>query len=93
MAGRAVEAVEAFQGFLQEMLDKARTAKQTHNLEPALARSDFVDILKKADSIGYLAKPAEGSRSYRYAVIETAVRAVFNELLVSGSPNPEYELI
>lgn len=93
MVGHAVDAVEVFQVLLQEMLDKANTAKQTHDLEPALARSDLIDILKKVDSIDYLARPAEGNKSYRYAVIETAVRAVFNVFLVSESPNLKDEVI
>ncbi len=86
MAGHAVEAVEAFQGLLQEMLDKARATKQTVTIEPPLARSDFTDLLQRVQSIEHLGQPLESNKSFRYAVIETAVRGVFNDLLVSHSP-------
>ena len=83
-----METVETFQGFLQEMLEKAGVVKQTNKLEPALARSEFKGLLQRVGSIELFERPIEASKSFRYAVIETAVRGVFNELLVSDH---EYE--
>lgn len=85
MTDHAVKAVEAFQGILQDMLDKARATKQTVTIEPPLVRSDFTDLLQRIQSIENLSQPLERNKSFRYAVIETAVRDVFNKLLVSHS--------
>jgi hypothetical protein len=88
MAGHAVEAVEVFHGLLQEMLDKARASKQTDTIEPPLARSDLTELLRRVESIEHLSTLAEANKSFRYAVIETAIRSVFNDMLVSDSPDP-----
>jgi len=88
MASHAVEAVEVFHGLLQEMLDKARLSKQTDTIEPPLARADLSQLLQKVDSIEHFSTPLEANKSFRYAVIETAIRSVFNDLLVSDSPSP-----
>jgi|SRR5450432_1918698 hypothetical protein len=86
MASHAVESVEAFQGLLQEMLHKARAAKQTDTIEPPIARSDITELVLRVEDIEHMSKALEVNKSFRYAVIETAVRGVFNDLLVSESP-------
>ena len=86
MAGHAVEAVKVFHGLLQEMLDQARVSKQTETIEPPLARADFIQHLQRVESIDQFSKPLEANKSFRYAIIETAIRSVFNNLLVSHSP-------
>jgi hypothetical protein len=83
-----VPAVQAFQGLLQEMLDKARAAKQTDTIEPPLTRADLSQLLQRVESIEQFSTSLEANKSFRYAVIETAIRGVFNELLVSDSPDP-----
>jgi hypothetical protein len=88
MARHAVEAVEVFHGLLQEMLDKARASKQTDAIEPPLARADLIQLLQRVESIEHFSIPLEANKSFRYAVIETAIRSVFNDLLVSHSPEP-----
>jgi hypothetical protein len=88
MAGHAVQAVDVFHGLLQEMLDKAGAAKQTDTIEPPLARADLAQLLQRVESIEHLSTSLEANKSFRYAVIETAIRGVFNELLVSDSPDP-----
>jgi len=88
MARYAVEAVEVFHGLLQEMLDKARALKQTDAIEPPLARADLIQLLQRVESIEHFSTPLEANKSFRYAVIETAIRSVFNDLLVSDSPEP-----
>jgi len=88
MASHAVEAVEVFHGLLQEMLFKARASKQTDKIEPPLARADLSQLVQRVDSIEHFSTPLEANKSFRYAVIETAIRSVFNDLLVSDSPYP-----
>jgi THO complex subunit 1 len=83
MAGHSVEAVEVFKGVLRDMLDRARTAKHVDTIEPAVAKSDFTDLLQRIDSSDHLVRSTETKRSSRFAVIETAVRDIFNVLLVS----------
>lgn len=89
MARHAVEAVEVFHGLLLEMLEKARDSKQTNAIEPPLARADLIQLLQRVDSIERFSTSQDANKSYRYAVIETAIRSVFNNLLVSDSPNLE----
>lgn len=78
-----MEAVEVFKGLLREILDRARTIKHGDSIEPALAKSDFKDLFQRMDSSDNLVKSTETKRSTRYAVIETAVRDIFNISLVS----------
>lgn len=82
-----MQAVEVFHNLLKEMLDKARAAKQTYTIEPPLARADLTQFLQRVESIEHLSTSLEAYKSFRYAVIETAVRSVFNGLLVSDSPD------
>jgi hypothetical protein len=93
MAGHAGETVEVFQELLQEMLEKARTTKQADKIEPALSRPDLNDLLQRVVSIEPFSTPLETNKALRYALIETAVRGVFNEYLVSASPSLEDEPI
>jgi hypothetical protein len=93
MAGHAGETVEVFQELLQEMLEKARTTKQADKIEPALSRPDLNDLLQRVVSIEPFSTPLETNKAVRYALIETAVRGVFNEHLVSASPSLEDEPI
>ena len=88
MAGYAVEAVVVFHGLLQEMLNTARASKQTDTIKPPLARTDLNQLLQRVESIEHFSIPLEANKSFRYAVIETAIRSVFNDLLVSDSPDP-----
>lgn len=83
MAGHGVQAVHDFQELLQQMLLEAEVAKQTDTVEPPLNKADLEDLFVRASSIfPPLASPEIRKRS-QYAVIETAVRDTFNDLLVS----------
>jgi THO complex subunit 1 len=84
MAGHAVEAVEVFKGQLRHLLDRARTTKTTITIEPPLAKSDFNDLLARISPTGPGAKVPDPKKTAQYAVIETAVRDIFNKLLVSA---------
>lgn len=83
MAGHRVPAVDAVGKVLQGMLDKAELVKQT-NLP--LNKSDIGDSFEKIGAIfNHLVSPEAKKRS-QYAVIDTAARDIFNNLLVSFAP-------
>ena len=84
-----MEAVEVFHNLLREMLDRARASKQTDAIEPPLARTDLTQLLQRVESIESFSTPLEANKSFRYAVIETAIRSVFNDFLVSLHQKPE----
>jgi THO complex subunit 1 len=87
MVGHGVPAVDEFGGVLRGMLQRARTKakafKDTNTVEPPLIKSDLTDIFERVDSIFSPAASPELKKRSQYAVIETAVRDAFNNLLVS----------
>jgi THO complex subunit 1 len=83
MAGHAVQAVDDFGGLLLEMLQRAEQQKQTDTVEPPLNKSDFTDLFERVESIFPSTAPPEVKKRGQCAVIETAVRDTFNNLLVS----------
>lgn len=87
-----VSAVGAFGRLLTELLDEASAAKQTTTIEPALAKSDFVNIhdrvsssLTRSKSAGSTENnaPPDTLRSRQFALVETAARDFFSKLIVS----------
>ena len=87
MAGHGVPAVDEFGGLLRVMLRRARpkaeAIKVTNTVEPPLIKSDLTDLFEQVDSIFSPAASPELKKRSQYAVIETAVRDAFNDLLVS----------
>jgi len=83
MAGHGVPAVDAFGELLTEMLERARATKKTDTVEPPLNKADLVDLFEQLDSIFPPSSSPEVKKRSQYAVIETAVRLKFNDLLVS----------
>lgn len=88
MAGYGVPAVGDVGGLLMEMLERAQVVKQTTTVEPPLHKSDIAELFLRFES-----KFPEGSSSEsKKHIIETAVRDIFNNLLVShGSPTRAME--
>ena len=82
MTGHGVEAVRAFTGLLRELLERAHETKQSTTIEPPLVKSHFTELLDRITTIPFGNK-SQGKRVSQYAVIETATRAVFNEIVVS----------
>lgn len=64
---------------LQEMLDKALVVKQTNAIEPPLYKSDLAELFDRIESV-FAGLPSPDSKK---AIIDTAVRDTFNNLLVS----------
>jgi hypothetical protein len=82
MAGHAVEAVDAFKSLLRQLLERAHTTKRATTIEPPLAKPDFTDLLDQIGTIPFGSK-SQSKKISQHAVIETAARDIFNELLVS----------
>ncbi|KAL7905910.1 THO complex subunit 1 transcription elongation factor domain-containing protein [Trichoderma velutinum] len=95
-----VSAVSAFGQLLTELLDEASAAKQTTTIEPALAKSDFVNIHDRVSSSLTRPKSAGGTennaspdtlRSRQFALVETAARDFFSKLIATTSiDSPEF---
>ncbi|KAF4628109.1 hypothetical protein G7Y89_g10040 [Cudoniella acicularis] len=83
MAGHGVQAVDAFGGLLLEMLQRAEMVKQTNTVEPALHKTDLGDHFERVESIFPSSSSPETKKRSQYAVIETAVRDTFNNILAS----------
>jgi THO complex subunit 1 len=88
--GHGISAVTTFSSFLDELLERAQSAKPTTSIEPALDKSVFQGILQGANNAlpgNEVQKPGEGEDSrklQRYAIVETAVRDAFADLIVSS---------
>ena len=84
MASHGVEAVAAFAVTLKDMLREAGSAKGT-DIEPPLTRSGLKGLDQRIPSFATM--PLDPKRQPQYAAVETAVRDIFNDLLVRTSPN------
>lgn len=91
-AGDGIKAVASFRAFLEETLARAESVKPTSAIEPALDKSDFPDLQARlSQALGPELIQADDStdpkRFQRFAVIETAVRDTFSDLIVSRNMN------
>lgn len=83
-----IKAVASFAQFLDTILSRAESVKPTSNIEPALEKSDFPDLrVQLNEALGpELSQgddPTDPKKLQRFAVIETAVRDTFDNLVVS----------
>jgi THO complex subunit 1 len=79
MAGYGVPVVGEAGVILQEMLEQAQTVKQTHTIEPPLHKSDLAELFERVDS-AFAGLHFPESKKH---ILDTAVRDIFNNLLVS----------
>jgi THO complex subunit 1 len=77
MAVYGVPAVGEMNAMLEAMLEQAQTVKQTHTIEPPLHKSDLSELYDQVAGT-----PSSDSKKH---IIDTAVRDIFNNLLVSRS--------
>ncbi|TAQ86778.1 hypothetical protein B7494_g4892 [Chlorociboria aeruginascens] len=90
MAGHGVQAVVAFGELLSSMLQNAEMVKKTSTVEPPLSKSDIGKSFAQLAEIFSFSVSPELKKRNQYAVIETAVRDEFNNLLASttiGTPS------
>lgn len=84
-----VPAVAAFSTVLEELLAVAEGIKRTSQIEPALNKSDFehleaqlLDVFPAVNSTK-TGDNTDQRKAQRFAIIETAVRDMFSNLIVS----------
>ncbi|KAK7751498.1 hypothetical protein SLS62_006583 [Diatrype stigma] len=90
--GHSVPQVTAVGDLLSEALDHARIVKPTSSIEPALNKSDFESLLARLVPVFTSAPTGQAAdRARQYAVIETAARDLFSNL-IAGTPigSPEF---
>lgn len=86
MTDRNLSSVSAITLSLGDLLEAAISANPTYGIDHALNESDLDRLIQQIDALplASLRQQAEGdaSRQTQFARIETAVRNVFNSLLV-----------
>jgi THO complex subunit 1 len=88
MAGLGVQGVDEFTRLLLEMLSRAELVKQSNTVEPSLNKSDLGDLFEQVDGGFFSSATTPELRKRSHAVIETAVRDVFNSILVRSLQPP-----
>ena len=93
-------AVERFGALLNELLAEAARSKEAAEIEPALTKADLDGISKRVaaavarpnseSSVDEAESHAGASISQQFAVIETAARDVFDQLIVRAIAIPFY---
>ena len=78
MSGASSASVETYTTLFQGLLQGAQSLKPTDTIEPALRIEDL------EDSIARLRTLAHNTGTKTYAAIETAVRKIFYNLLVTS---------
>ena len=80
-----IPAIEEVSRLLIQLLEDAEGIKVTNSIEPPLASSDFEDLKSQVAAI-FNRFPSYES-GLQNAIIETAVRDIFGQLIVSLSQN------
>lgn len=75
-----IPAVETFSIYLQQLLDHAEAVKPTTEIDPAITNSDLDGVYGQIDSIFDF--PQNDPKTRKYAIVETATRDVFGNLIV-----------
>ena len=88
MAGHGVHVVDEFTKLLLEMLSRAELVKESNTVEPPLNKSDLGDLFEGVDEALFSSATAPELRKRSHAIIETAVRDVFNSILVRSLHPP-----
>ncbi|CAG8959381.1 hypothetical protein HYFRA_00001279 [Hymenoscyphus fraxineus] len=91
MAGQGVQAVGKFRELLEELLQEAEAAKPNGLIEPPLNKDDLGDISERVNSVFLPVTSPEVRKRSQYAVVETAARDTFNDLLATTTiDTPEF---
>lgn len=82
MAGDDVRAVKVYRKLVQDLLDKSAQVKRDSRIEPPLTDADLGDAIHQIQQ-GQDGVLKEQGQQAQYAVVETAFRQKFYNLLVS----------
>lgn len=85
MEGHGLPMVDSFAQLLSEMLQQAELVKETHTIESPLSKTELASTYERINQI-FSETSIESKKRSQYAIIETAVRDTFNNLLVSLAP-------
>ncbi|KAH8683150.1 guanylate kinase [Tricladium varicosporioides] len=85
MANHGAQAVDAVGELLREILQRVEMVKQTNKVGSALKKTDLGEFYAKVEPIFPSTLSQEVKKRSQYAVIETAVRDTFNNILASTS--------
>lgn len=86
MAGENIASVKVYQQLVQGLLDKATEIKRDCSIEPPLTDADLGDAIRRIQQ-DQESGLKEQSQQAQYAVVETAFREKFYDLLVSNAPS------
>lgn len=88
-----VPQVAAFADALREAVDHAQVVKPTSSIEPGLNKAEFEHLFSQVATIfpSSESKQSDSKRTRQYAIIETAVRDLFSDLVSKVSADsPEF---
>ena len=81
--GSGLPQVTAVEALLRESLDHAQMLKPASSIEPALNKSDFESLLTTLPTLLINSSTGQTSdKARQYAVVETAARDIFSNLIV-----------
>ena len=75
--------VDDFKTLLLELLQKAQVVKSSSTVEPTVTKSDLGDLLERVENEIFSSATTLELRKWKHAVMETAIREIFNSILVS----------
>lgn len=84
MAENDIRAVKIYRNLVQELLNRAARVKENGGIEPPLTDADLGDAMRLIQQSKEEALNNQNQQSL-YAVVETAFREKFYDLLVCGS--------
>ena len=88
MSGEDVRAVKVYRKLVQDLLDKSAQVKRDSIIEPPLTDADLGDAIHQIQQ-GQDGVLKEQGQQAHYAVVETAFREKFYNLLVSLRTRPQ----
>ena len=83
MSAEEVPALKLHRQLVQDLLDKAAEIKQCSAIEPSLTAIELGDFIRDTQPNKWDGGDAHKQQAH-YAVVETAFREKFSELVVSG---------
>lgn len=86
MSDHDVPAIRAFNGILQDMLNRGQSARDMAMVEPPMSKVDIADLMDGFKAVFPQNSSFDMKRRSQYPIIETAIRDKFNRLVVCLQP-------